>query len=214
MSETLLPMKAPFDRPAKEGVPTALYRHFDGEGRLLYVGISLSPTYRLSQHRVSSSWFVRISRISVEWFHNRDTALEAERRAIKAEKPEYNIVHKVNAKQQRLAELAEESCAELTMKVTRFDASHGFKGAAHLAGIRPAKMAAALFHGDLPYYLDGDNVVITGWSLIAFIEALQAGQIQLRGDVDGADGKPIHSSLRRLAAALRAQNQPGKQVPL
>jgi hypothetical protein len=113
-------MKAPFDRPAKEGVPTALYRHFDDEGRLLYVGISLSPTYRLSQHRVSSSWFVRISRISVEWFHNRDTALEA----------------------------------------------------------------------------------------------LQAGQIQLRGDVDGADGKPIHSSLRRLAAALRAQNQLGEQVPL
>lgn len=184
--------------------PTALYRHFDDEGRLLYVGISLSPTYRLSQHRVSSAWFVRISRVEVEWFDDRGSAMAAEKHAIKSEKPEYNVVHKVSAKQQRMAELAEESCSELTLKVTRFNASYSLSDASGVTGVRPGKIAAALYHGDIPYYIDGDKVIMTGWSLIAFMEGLQAGAVILRDEIDGEDGKPIHSSMRRLAAALRS----------
>jgi excinuclease UvrABC nuclease subunit len=69
-----------------------LYRHFDAEGVLLYVGVSLSVIHRLAGHRSRSRWFRQIARITVEWFANRGEALEAERLAIREEKPLYNIM--------------------------------------------------------------------------------------------------------------------------
>lgn len=81
--------------PYKRGpkVRTALYRHFDKDSRLLYIGISLSAVERLREHRVHASWFDRIVRIEIEWFQSRGAALNAERRAIMREKPECNIIH-------------------------------------------------------------------------------------------------------------------------
>lgn len=73
---------------------TALYRHFDGSDRLLYVGISLSPTYRLSQHNANASWAKAIRRITIEVFPTREAALLAERFAIQRENPQHNIQHK------------------------------------------------------------------------------------------------------------------------
>lgn len=70
---------------------TALYRHFDAQGALLYVGVSLNPFMRLRGHRLRSSWEQRISRISIEWFDTRKQALEAEFFAIRAEAPLHNI---------------------------------------------------------------------------------------------------------------------------
>lgn len=69
----------------------SLYRHFDAEGNLLYVGISLSAVARLIQHR-SSGWFDQIVRIDIERFDSRDTALAAENIAIKKERPRHNKV--------------------------------------------------------------------------------------------------------------------------
>ena len=43
----------------------ALYRHFDGTGRLLYVGISLSVIVRLSGHK-RSPWFGDIARVEID----------------------------------------------------------------------------------------------------------------------------------------------------
>jgi len=70
---------------------TALYRHYDAEGKLLYVGVSLSPAARTYQHSKSAHWFRDISRIDVEWHDDREKALDAERIAIKGERPEHNI---------------------------------------------------------------------------------------------------------------------------
>jgi predicted GIY-YIG superfamily endonuclease len=76
----------------------ALYRHFNAAGELLYVGISLSPTTRLYQHRSGARWFREISSVTVEWFDCRQFAETAERQAIKSEKPRYNIAHADNQK--------------------------------------------------------------------------------------------------------------------
>lgn len=73
-------------------VRTALYRHFDAEGRLLYVGISLSAVQRLEQHKRSAGWFGEITRIDVEWWPMRELAEQAERAAIWQEKPAWNVV--------------------------------------------------------------------------------------------------------------------------
>lgn len=72
---------------------TALYRHFDAANELLYVGISLSVAHRLSQHMRGSRWSGQIARVTVEHFATRDDALQAEERAIKVERPRFNVVH-------------------------------------------------------------------------------------------------------------------------
>lgn len=74
---------------------TALYRHFDATGRLLYVGIALSPASRTSQHRRTASWFSQVIRIEIEWFVSREGAELAEREAIRTERPLYNRAHKI-----------------------------------------------------------------------------------------------------------------------
>lgn len=69
---------------------TALYRHFDRSGRLLYVGVSDNPAERLAQHRAQSEWAGAIERQSVVWFCSRPLALAAEKDAINDERPPYN----------------------------------------------------------------------------------------------------------------------------
>ena len=76
-----------------EGVPTCLYRHFDADGKLLYIGISLNGLARLHQHQKSSAWFYRIARVDMAWFPSRGEAEAAERAAIVAERPAHNITH-------------------------------------------------------------------------------------------------------------------------
>lgn len=72
-------------------VETQLYRHFDGGGVLLYVGISLFTVYRLAQHLNGSRWADRIASITIERFPSRAAAFEAETVAINNEKPLFNI---------------------------------------------------------------------------------------------------------------------------
>ena len=66
---------------------TALYRHFDTAGRLLYVGISLSAVQRLAQHRQTAHWFQELARVDVEWHSSRSKARAAEIHAISTEAP-------------------------------------------------------------------------------------------------------------------------------
>lgn len=80
----------------KAGQQTCLYRHFDGDGRLLYVGVSLSAAARLSRHSVDSGWFRLVALVTLEWHPNRSMALAAERAAIRSERPEYNVLGAVH----------------------------------------------------------------------------------------------------------------------
>lgn len=68
-----------------------LYRHFDKDGRLLYVGISLSAVHRLIQHKSTSHWFDEISKITIEKV-DKFKIREVEKKAIEKEKPLYNIL--------------------------------------------------------------------------------------------------------------------------
>jgi predicted GIY-YIG superfamily endonuclease len=80
-------------RPMDWGARTALYRHFDKKGCLLYVGIAVDPKKRESEHRGGSGWAAKIHRIELEWFDNRHAARAAERAAIASERPKFNILH-------------------------------------------------------------------------------------------------------------------------
>jgi hypothetical protein len=70
---------------------TALYRHFDKEGNLLYVGISKNPFIRLQIHSQRSSWIKDVANITIEWHPTRKIAEDYEDAAIKSEDPLYNI---------------------------------------------------------------------------------------------------------------------------
>lgn len=75
----------------KENKMEQLYRHFDKEGILLYVGISYNTLTRLNQHKRTAHWFKDIVNVTIEQFETRKEVEEAELIAIRTEKPKYNI---------------------------------------------------------------------------------------------------------------------------
>ena len=75
---------------------TALYRHRDTDGVLLYVGITHNPEMRLKMHRHSAApWLQFSAECALEWHATREDALLAERAAIRTEKPLFNVAHSV-----------------------------------------------------------------------------------------------------------------------
>jgi len=72
---------------------TMLYRYFDSENLLLYVGITGDNTKRQSQHRRDSFWFGYIASATFEHFDTREEAAQAEIEAIQNEKPKHNTQH-------------------------------------------------------------------------------------------------------------------------
>lgn len=74
-----------------------LYRHFDADNNLLYVGISVDALKRLKQHNKKAKWFNDIAHITIEKFPDRKSVEEAEIKAIKIEKPKHNVTHAVRA---------------------------------------------------------------------------------------------------------------------
>lgn len=68
-----------------------VYRMYDEADTLLYVGISGHWPGRLTQHEGDKPWWGTVSRASLEHFADRASAVAAEKRAIAAEGPRYNI---------------------------------------------------------------------------------------------------------------------------
>ena len=70
---------------------TSVYRIYDREGALLYVGMGRNPAGRWASHSEQHEWWQRAARFRVEWFETRKGAAAAEREAIRSEDPECNI---------------------------------------------------------------------------------------------------------------------------
>lgn len=71
----------------------ALYRFYGDGGVLLYVGITHNPGRRWGKHRDDKPWWAEVVGITIEQHPTREAVLEAERAAILAEHPCYNVVH-------------------------------------------------------------------------------------------------------------------------
>jgi hypothetical protein len=72
---------------------SALYRLYDSEGTLLYVGISAHPSERLKQHAGDKAWWHHVARHEITWIDSRDEAVKAEAEAMRSELPLYNGYH-------------------------------------------------------------------------------------------------------------------------
>jgi excisionase family DNA binding protein len=67
-----------------------LYRFFDDNETLIYVGISMHAFVRFNQHRYRSPFFDQIAKMTIERFETIELAVAAESKAIKNETPKYN----------------------------------------------------------------------------------------------------------------------------
>lgn len=71
--------------------PTVLYRLWDANEELLYVGVTSTPLQsRLARHRRIQEWWDEVANVTVEEFPQRTEALAAEMKAIGSENPRYN----------------------------------------------------------------------------------------------------------------------------
>ncbi|MFI8206844.1 MULTISPECIES: GIY-YIG nuclease family protein [unclassified Streptomyces] len=98
--------------------PTALYRFFDADGALLYVGITYDTEQRFASHRNSSPWWRDVASESIEWHDTRTLALAAESKAIKAERPRHNVSGSPWAPGPRELSPEERTMGELRSNVT------------------------------------------------------------------------------------------------
>lgn len=164
-----------------------LYRHFDSEGNLLYVGISINPFKRLNEHKQASSWFDKVKNLTIERFESRDQALIAETDAILNEKPIYNIkktkennsIYKESQRFQKIIESKE----RLTRKVI-FKTTYSIREAAIELNIGEQKIKEYIKDKKIGSICVGERknlqtgliqkkYAITGWQLIEFIENLE-----------------------------------------
>jgi GIY-YIG catalytic domain len=72
------------------GTPTALYRLYDAQGVLLYVGITCNLKRRMGQHSVRP-WWPLVTRKTMTWYGTERDARAAEAVAIGDENPLYNM---------------------------------------------------------------------------------------------------------------------------
>lgn len=70
---------------------TSVYRVYDAEGALLYIGMSLNALSRLYSHSLDKPWWSEVARVEVSHFSSRSDASRAERRAIESEAPRHNV---------------------------------------------------------------------------------------------------------------------------
>lgn len=72
--------------------PHVLYRMFNQDGELLYVGLTNNPKTRFSNHSLAKPWFGEVANITVQTFPTREALAAAEYEAIRDESPRYNIM--------------------------------------------------------------------------------------------------------------------------
>lgn len=78
----------------KPSPETCVYRIYDANDVLLYVGITNNLTIRWSEHGSKPWWRTEAHRYDVRWYPSRDVAKALEKQAIISECPKYNEVHR------------------------------------------------------------------------------------------------------------------------
>jgi excinuclease UvrABC nuclease subunit len=75
-----------------EHLPHSVYRCYDADGVLLYIGCSYQVEKRLKWHTTSSAhWFQHVADVKVQQYANRSEGLAAELEAIITEEPVFNV---------------------------------------------------------------------------------------------------------------------------
>jgi len=80
--------------PTPDSNDLVLYRFFDADGQLLYIGKSVNAWSRFTAHRYRSAFYPEATSVELQRGFSTDAELTAaETAAIRREKPRYNITH-------------------------------------------------------------------------------------------------------------------------
>ena len=182
---------------------TYLYRVYDDQHKLIYVGISLSFFSRLQQHKKNSVWFDRMASVTLTQYTTREEALFAEANAINNESPQMNIM-RPRSKELELAQrvLSDRNRNERKVwvqsdasrdfifeKVVRFEILYSPSEAANVLNLTRKALDRliedkVIGHISLPNKA-GKNAygqphkpktMISGWQIIDYLETLHAPQ--------------------------------------
>jgi len=74
-----------------DGAAALIYRLFDDEGELLYIGCTVHPRKRFHSHRRRQPWWDEVADSELMWYPSVEAAAVAEQQAIRTEQPIYNI---------------------------------------------------------------------------------------------------------------------------
>ena len=156
-----------------------LYRHFDANNNLLYIGVSSRISQRIKEHSIHSSWWKNVSKITLEHFETRKEVLEAERNAIIAEQPKHNIKHK-NGKIKDVKESVEYSDYRgrlLTARLVEIPIMLSVTKWSIQLGIPKTYLQSAIEKNELGYVTIGafgpkktPRLLCTGWQIIDWLE--------------------------------------------
>lgn len=72
------------------GEPTTVYRFYDADDKLLYVGITKNLPRRLAAHTKTKEWWLNVASIKLEHFKNRESARLREKTYTMFLNPEHN----------------------------------------------------------------------------------------------------------------------------
>lgn len=105
-------------------VKTAVYRIYNADMELLYVGQSAKPLRRIAEH-AHKDWCESAAMVTMEWFETAVAASDAERAGIMSERPKHNIALAVTAPASpvadlRLVERIEQFCIKNGLSTSRF----------------------------------------------------------------------------------------------
>ena len=167
---------------------TSLYRHYNSEKKLLYVGVSLNALNRLGQHSDHSHWFNTITNVTIEHFDTRDAALAAEYAAILNEAPLHNIVHKKAADAARKKREEEEGTRSearknLTERIVYFRPMYNLHAVASALDVNIRVVNKWIADKKIGHFmmpnLNGKLIpYVSGWQLIEHLESLEKGLVK------------------------------------
>lgn len=177
---------------------THLYRHFNSDGELLYVGVSLSAINRLGQHKEHSKWFSTITKVEIQSYATREEALDAEAIAINSERPKYNKrmsstrlfrlekISKESREKIQFINHVKTSKSKIIQSLVLFDAVYSLEDAAMRLDISSSALRDLIHKKkigtiELPPFRPGlmkngfpypTKLAISGWQLIDYLESL------------------------------------------
>ena len=128
----------------EDNSPQHLYRHYNKEGVLLYVGISLSAINRLGQHKDHAHWFSLISRVEIESFSSRAEVRNAEIAAINKENPLYNLQRPTLKEQKTIYQDAKD---DLVKRIVTFNITYSIDDLVNILGLRKSQILKEIEKG-------------------------------------------------------------------
>lgn len=135
--------------------PCYVYKHFDADGEVIYVGQSCNPMVRTARHQGSAEWFPQVRNIEIMSFASKGEACRVEAELIKDLKPRFNVEHLLprglQAIENRRAELGTNHMRLRALLIPEIKAI-GMKRLAELIGVAESTIVRFAYLDTVPFF--------------------------------------------------------------